>query len=232
MMSDLACFGKALSNGFPLAAVVGKRDIFTAAVHRIEYTPTFKGEIHAFAAALAALAIYDDPTVAAGAWRFGERLMDAVTELCRTHGVPARVVGLPVRMVLAFEIADESVRRLARTLAAQELLRAGVLCFRGFMLPSAAHGEAELAQTLEAYELALQAVRRALERGSLAEELEIPEVVQLEAIRRRRRRRRRERSRLRTSRSSGAGLRAASCPSASRTRARRAACRAYGAADR
>jgi glutamate-1-semialdehyde 2,1-aminomutase len=174
---DLACFGKALSNGFPLAAVVGKRDVFTAAVHRIAYTPTFKGEIQALAAARAALRVYDDPDVAAGAWRFGERLMDGITAAARDAGVPARAVGLPLRSVLAFEIADPLVRRLARTLAAQVLLQNGVLCFRGFMLPSASHGERELAETLTAYEAALSAVARALGRGTFADVLEIPEVV-------------------------------------------------------
>lgn len=177
VIPDLACFGKALSNGFPLAAVAGKRDIFTAAVHRIEYTPTFKGEIQAFAAALAALRIYDDPQVAAGAWSFGERLMDGVTAIARELGVPARAVGLPLRTVLAFDIADPLVRRLARTLAAQTLLQNGVLCFRGFMLPSASHGERELEETLAAYRRALTGVARALERGTFADVLEIPEVV-------------------------------------------------------
>jgi glutamate-1-semialdehyde aminotransferase len=177
VIPDLACFGKALSNGFPLAAVVGKREIFAAAVHLIQYTPTFKGEIQAFAAARAALAIYDDPAVAAGAWAYGARLMRAITELARSLGVPARVVGLPMRMVLAFEIEDPGLRRLARTLAAQELLHGGVLCFRGFMLPSASHGEREFEETLTAYGRALTAVARALERGSFAADLEIPEVV-------------------------------------------------------
>jgi glutamate-1-semialdehyde aminotransferase len=177
VIPDLACFGKALSNGFPLAAVVGRRDVFTSAVHRIEYTPTFKGEIHAFAAALAALRIYDDPQVAAGAWQFGERLMDGVTAIAHDVGAPLRVAGLPLRMVPAFDIADPLVRRLARTLLAQELLRSGVLCFRGFMLPSASHGERELTQTLAAYRGALAAVTRALERGTFADVLEIPEVV-------------------------------------------------------
>jgi hypothetical protein len=103
--------------------------------------------------------------------------MAGVTAIARDLGVPARAVGLPLRTVLAFDIADPLVRRLARTLAAQVLLQNGVLSFRGFMLPSASHRERELDETLNAYERALTAVARALPRGTFADVLEIPEVV-------------------------------------------------------
>jgi hypothetical protein len=63
-----------------------------------------------------------------------------------------------------------------RTLLQQELLQRGVLTFRGFMLPSVAHGEEELGLTLEAFRGALQRVQEVADEGSFARHLEIPPV--------------------------------------------------------
>jgi glutamate-1-semialdehyde 2,1-aminomutase len=173
---DLTAFGKALSNGMPLGALVGRRDLFTSSIHRIGFNPTFAGDIYSFAAAIQALRVYAAEDVPIRVWTFGERLMEGINTLCDDLGLPARVIGLPLRMVFAFRLENPRRQILARTLLQQELLKGGILCFRGFMLPSAAHGELELEQTLEAYSRALQVVARALERDSFVTLLEIPEI--------------------------------------------------------
>lgn len=174
---DLACVGKALGNGMPLAAVVGKRDVFAAAVHRIHYTPTFKGEVYSFAAALAAIEVFKSQDVPRAVWAYGKELMDGITRLCRETGVPARATGLPVRMVLAFDIEDQRRHVDARTLLTQELLRRGLLNFRGFLVPSLAHDEADLRRTFEIFGDALQVVGDVLSRDAFAERLEIPRIL-------------------------------------------------------
>jgi glutamate-1-semialdehyde 2,1-aminomutase len=175
-MPDLACFGKALTSGMPLSALVGRREIMSA-VARIFYHPTFKGEAYSFAAAAAALRIYRSEDVPTRVADFGRRLMLGVDELGARLGVAGRMVGLPFRMVYRFDEPDDARRTLLRTLLQQELLKSGVLSFRGFLLPSAAHGEPELDRTLSAYELALRRVRDVASRGYLEEALEIPPVV-------------------------------------------------------
>jgi glutamate-1-semialdehyde aminotransferase len=173
---DLTALGKSLSNGMPLGALIGRRDLFTSSIHRIGFNPTFAGDIYSFAAALAALRLYAAEDVPARVWAYGRRLMDGVNALCAELGLPAQMVGLPIRMVFAFQIEDQRRRTAARTLLQQELLKKGVLCFRGFMLPSAAHGELELDQTLEAYAHALRVVAGALERDAWVSLLEIPAI--------------------------------------------------------
>src|SRR5262249_26946281 len=75
---------------------------------------------------------------------FGTRLKDGVNRLSRELGVGGRMAGLPYRMVYQFLEPDPERRALKRTLLIQELLKQGVLTFRGFLLPSLAHGEEEL----------------------------------------------------------------------------------------
>jgi glutamate-1-semialdehyde aminotransferase len=174
---DLTCLGKSLSNGMPLAAVVGKRDVFTAAVHKIQYTPTFKGEMYSFEAALAAIEVFQREDVPAAVWAYGARLMRGIDELCVQTGVPAHMTGLPARMVFAFDLAEETRRVNARTLLTQELLREGLLNFRGFMIPSLAHDERDLATTLEIYGRALTVVADALRRDAFVERLELPPII-------------------------------------------------------
>ena len=172
---DLTCLGKALGAGMPLSALVGKRDIFQNAIGKIAYDATFKGEPHSFAAALAALSIYQQEPVVQKVWQFGERLMDGINQLCLELKIPAKMVGLPIRMILAFENTADAI--LMRTFIQQELLLQGVLCYRGLMIPSYAHSEEDLQLTLKAYRLAFESLNDSMMHGKLLKQIEIPLVI-------------------------------------------------------
>ena len=173
---DLTCLGKALSAGMPLSAVVGRREIFTQTLHRIAYTPTFKGEVYSFAAARAALRLYRETDVPGHICGYGQRLKEGVTALCGAHGVPARMIGPPFRMTIAFGERHPERQTLMRTLMQQELTRQGVLTFKGFMLPSLAHDDTALAKTLQAFDAALGVLTDSLADDSLLRRVEIPDV--------------------------------------------------------
>jgi glutamate-1-semialdehyde 2,1-aminomutase len=177
VIPDLTCLGKALTSGWPLSALLGRREILERTMGRIFYHPTFKGEAHSFAAALAALRVYDRRDVPGHVHAFGTRLKDGVTRLSEELGIVGRMIGRPYRMVYEFLEPDVALRGLKRTLLIQELMKRGVLTFRGFLLPSLAHGEEELTLTLAAYEGALRVVRDAGADGSFARRLEVPLVV-------------------------------------------------------
>ena len=177
MTPDLACFGKALTSGMPLSVLVGRREIMSESIRRIFYHPTFKGETYSFAAAAAALKIYATEDIPARVALFGGRLKQAVAEAGCAVGIDGGLIGPPYRMVYLFNEPDPNRRMLMRTLLKQELLKRGVMTFRGFMLPSAAHGELELEQTAEAFESALRRVRDVADAGDFERHLEIPPVI-------------------------------------------------------
>ena len=174
--ADLTCLGKAVGGGMPLSALVGTTAAF-AALPRIYYGPTYQGELCSLAAAEAALGVARSLDVVGHVRAFAERLRRGVDERCRAHGVPAALVGPPVRMVLSFREPDADRIVQMRTLVQQELLRAGVLTYRGFMLPSLAHDEAALQQTLAGFDRALAAVARARHEDVFAPYLDMPAVV-------------------------------------------------------
>lgn len=173
VVPDLTCLGKALSAGMPLSALVGSRDAMSASVEAM-YVPTFRGEMYSLAAAEAALRIHRSRDVPAEIARFGTALKDAVNALSRELGVAGGMIGVPFRLIYRFDEPDPDVRVLKRTLLQQELLRRGVLTFKGFMLPSLAHGEKELDETVSAFWGALLQVQEAASGGAFVQRLEIP----------------------------------------------------------
>jgi glutamate-1-semialdehyde aminotransferase len=171
---DLTCLGKALASGMPLAALIGRRDVFTSAIARIAYEPTFKGEAYSLAAARESLKIYREQDVPAQIDAFGNTLRRAINAVCRTAGIDAEVIGPAFRMVLAFREPDPRRRVLMRTLVQQELFKNGVLTTQLLMLPSTAHDAGALAVTMKAFERSLAVLAQAMKEDRFATYLEIP----------------------------------------------------------
>jgi glutamate-1-semialdehyde aminotransferase len=177
VVPDLACFGKALSAGMPLSALVGRREIFKASIGKIYYGPTYKGEVYSFAAAREALAFYKEKDVPRYVWDYGTRLKGAVNKLSRQLGAPAELIGPPFRMVVSFNEADEQRAILMRTLVQQELVKKGIITYKCFMLPSYAHGARAFARTVKAFGHTLEVLADAAKNDAFARYLEIPPVV-------------------------------------------------------
>ncbi len=174
VVPDLTCLGKALAAGMPLSALIGKADIFQRAMHRTHYGPTFKGEIYSFAAAKAAMTIYRKEPVAQHVWDYGTRLKDGLNRICRRIGLAVECKGPPFRMAIAFDEPDPDRLRMKRTLYQQELMKCGITTYNGIMIPSYAHTEAVLKETLSAAECALRAVDGAERENNLEGAIELP----------------------------------------------------------
>jgi glutamate-1-semialdehyde aminotransferase len=174
VVPDLACLGKALANGMPLSALVGRAHILQRVMEHTHYGPTYKGEVYSLAAARAALQIYRREPVAAHVWRHGEHLRTAVHSVCDELGISARMIGPPFRLGLIFGEDDAHRLVLKRTLYHQELLKAGLVTYDGLMLPSYAHDDAASEAALAAVRRALGVVARAERQDDLERSLEIP----------------------------------------------------------
>jgi glutamate-1-semialdehyde 2,1-aminomutase len=145
---DLAVLGKALANGFPLAAVVGSAALM-AGFGATWVSSTLATEYVALAAARAVLDVWDECDVAAHLDRIGRRMLDGLADEAlqgrwTTHGIPEM-------WLLRFSGADAERRFLLRCAAHGLLLKRGAYNF-----PSLAHGEAEVEESLAA----LRAVAR------------------------------------------------------------------------
>lgn len=161
---DITTLSKALGNGWPIAAVVGRREVMLHAAG-LHLSATFHGDTAAMAAALAVLDFVDSHDVAEHVWRLGEQLIDGLNQLARRHAVPARAFGepLPPMPFLKFEAErPESNDALARAFYA-DMLKQGILLHpRHLWFVSYAHTPEEIERTLHAADQAFAAAARAL----------------------------------------------------------------------
>ncbi|MBK9166047.1 MAG: aminotransferase class III-fold pyridoxal phosphate-dependent enzyme [Bryobacterales bacterium] len=148
---DLACFGKALANGFPLSAIVGKAE-FMRRFEDVFFSFTFGGETVSLAAALATIRALRDRGGVASIWDAGERLRRGTQTLIEETGLAGTIecAGYPPWTTLRCPNALPEQALLLRSLFQQECAARGVLTIGAHMI-SVAHGAGEIDWTLAAY---------------------------------------------------------------------------------
>jgi glutamate-1-semialdehyde aminotransferase len=154
---DIAVFGKALSNGYPLSAIVGREAVMRAAAE-CWISSTLAGESVALAAAGAVLEWHAQAEVCEGLWAAGEEIMQAVTRAIDASGIGGvSVRGIPPMWLLDFEDDDQ------RTRFGELAVEQGVLFKRGaYNFASLAHEEAEVADIERAASEAFVTLREEL----------------------------------------------------------------------
>lgn len=168
---DLACFGKAMGNGMPISAVVGRAEVMRL-MEQIFYSGTFGGEALSLAAAIATIDKIERRDVIARLWQIGEELMTGARRRIAAAGL-ADVIGLvgsPPWAILSFKDHPHASRDAIKTLLLTEMIQAGVLINASHNV-CYAHTPADVAQVLAAYDRALPVVRDELARGDLERRL-------------------------------------------------------------
>ena len=164
---DMACFGKAMGNGAPISAIVGRAEVMTV-FEEIFFSFTFGGDMIGIAASLAVLEILASEPVLETASAIGQKLLDGVRELIRDAGLEAqvRIDGYPLRNVMAFQ-GDGHDGLLLKSIFQQEAIAGGILA-AGYHAPSLAHTAADVEKTLDVYLRVFGAIRRGLDNGALS----------------------------------------------------------------
>jgi glutamate-1-semialdehyde 2,1-aminomutase len=168
---DLASFGKAMGNGMPISAVVGRADIMRL-MEDIFFSGTFGGETLSLAAAIATIDKIEKENVIDRLWQIGGALRQAAVQKIAAAGLSDVIgfVGAGPWVILACKDHPQASKEAIKTLLLREMIAAGVLinashniCF--------AHSDAEIQQVLAAYDYALAAVKEALADGDISKRL-------------------------------------------------------------
>jgi glutamate-1-semialdehyde 2,1-aminomutase len=167
---DLATFGKALANGYPLAAVVGRTPVMEAARHAW-ISSTLASEATALAAAHAVLDRHAREDVCAALVHAGARLRAAMDAARAASGVAGvHTLGLDPMFFLRFDDAPGAAGAPAgeRETTFQTAARdAGVLFKRGaYDYAALAHDDAAVAAVADAAAAGFAAVRAADEAAA------------------------------------------------------------------
>jgi glutamate-1-semialdehyde 2,1-aminomutase len=94
--ADLTVLSKAIANGFPLACVVGRREILESAL-AARVMGTYNGELISIAAALVTLAILERGESQCRLASLGERLLDGINTHLMRFGLLGQVRAVPYR---------------------------------------------------------------------------------------------------------------------------------------
>ena len=171
---DLACFGKAMGNGFPISCVVGRADIMRT-FDEIFYSFTFAGEVASMAAAMKVLDILENSDALARIEASGRTLQDGVNAMAKEAGLANRIraVGRPQWSLLKFTDETGVDSTLLRNLFQQEAVKRGVLLLATHNV-TAAHDSQSTQRTLDVYAEVLKTLAGWLQDSNPARFLEGP----------------------------------------------------------
>jgi glutamate-1-semialdehyde aminotransferase/spore coat polysaccharide biosynthesis protein SpsF (cytidylyltransferase family) len=151
VVPDLACFGKAMGNGYPISCLVGRAEVMRIC-EKIFFSFTFGGEAASMAAALKVIQILEETDAIRSIKENGRRLQDGFNALAKTAGLQNRFVceGYPNWSILRFRDADGRDSLLERSLWQQECVKRGILQLVTHNM-TAANDHSSTDQTLEVY---------------------------------------------------------------------------------
>ncbi|NQV82491.1 MAG: aminotransferase class III-fold pyridoxal phosphate-dependent enzyme [Rhodospirillales bacterium] len=164
---DLAAFGKAMGNGMPISAVVGRADLM-AEMEEIFFSSTFGGEALSLAAAIATIDKMKREPVIETLWRSGKTLIDGIEKRIAEHGLGdcLSMCGKPPWSLLAMTDHAHASKDAIKTLFIGEMLNAGILIQASHNM-SYAHEDHDLAAVLAGYDRALGRIAEEIKRGNV-----------------------------------------------------------------
>jgi glutamate-1-semialdehyde 2,1-aminomutase len=169
---DLACFGKAMGNGFPISCVVGRSDVMQV-FEDIFFSFTFAGEVSSMAAAMKVFDVLETTDALARMDATGRVLQEGLNALAKEAGLQDRIqcIGYPFWSLIRFLDAGGKDSLLVRSLFTQECVKRGVLLLATHNM-TAAHDPLAIEQTLRVYAEVCKTVAKWLSQPSPEEYLE------------------------------------------------------------
>ena len=161
---DIAVLGKAIANGFAMAAIIGKEDVMDSA-QKTFISSTFWTERVGPAAALATIREMKKVNLPAYLKRIGSLIGDGWKQSAKKHGLKIRVHGPESLVGFAFEYGGES--QAIRTLFTQEMLRRGFLA-SGSVYVSYAHKTKHVKKYLGAVDEVFNLLAEAIKKDIVA----------------------------------------------------------------
>lgn len=169
---DLCTFGKAMANGFSVAAIAGKREIMELGSIEFEgrerlflLSTTHGAEMSGLGAFVETMKFMKENSVVEHMWAYGAKLIEMMNTLAKKHGIEKNFVAGGIECspyYLTFDKDGQNSLGL-RTLFSQEMIKNGVLM--PWIALSFAHGDKELEITENALEKTFEVYKKAVNEG-------------------------------------------------------------------
>lgn len=158
---DLATFAKALGNGYPIAAVIGRKEIMDVAQNSFISSTNWTNSV-GFVAALATIKKFKQQKVGQHLCKIGQSVKAGWADLAKKHDLKIHVSGTDPIGHFGFEYDQPLV---LKTLFTQLMLDQGFLATTAFYC-SLAHTPAHVKKYLVATDKAFGEIARAIKKGN------------------------------------------------------------------
>jgi glutamate-1-semialdehyde 2,1-aminomutase len=159
---DMGTFSKALSNGYAISVLAGRRDIMSC-LKQTYVSSTFYTNSLEMAASVATIQELKKGVVIPHLWHLGESLQQGLRRLISQSGVEAEVVGAPPMPFMQFTYRDQGRREKAQRAFFTHTTRSGILLHPSHhWFSCASHTDADVEKTLAVCGEAFETVREIL----------------------------------------------------------------------
>jgi len=168
---DIAVFSKAMSNGHPMAAIIGKGEVMQAA-QRSFISSTYWTERVGPVAALATLKKMKKINASKRLLRAGNMVRKGWMDLSEKHGLSIKISGVIPISSFTFQYGEDS--QSLKTLFVQEMLDRGFLATNMFFA-SCAHTDVLIKKYLREVDKVFAIISHAVKTGTVKKRLRGPE---------------------------------------------------------
>jgi len=144
VIPDLACFSKAMANGYPLSALVGKKQYMKRLEQDVFVSTTFGGDCIGLAACKATIQQMRKHNVIDYLWELGLYLEKELKKIIEKYDFPMKLYGYPP--MIHFKMPDD-----IHQLFLQEIIKHHIMIYNNHNL-TFAHSAYHLRELLAAYE--------------------------------------------------------------------------------
>jgi len=168
---DLATFGKAMANGMPISALVGRKKYMERAGD-IFYSFTMGGEALSLAAAIATIKELEKKKAIKYIWKLGKYLQDSANKLLEENdlGKIIKIQGKPCWQVFIIKPAEKFSDLEIKSYLQQEILQNGFLWY-GQHNMSFSHTKKDMNRLLRVYKKVFKDLKELIDNGKLKEQL-------------------------------------------------------------
>ena len=180
---DLSTFGKGMANGFPLSAIVGRRDIMME-MEEIFFSGTFGGELLSLAAAKEVLTRHASQDICGNIAYIGTELSSATQSIIDHYNLDnvIKISGHNSWTFLNWSNSGEFSSDEIKTFFAQETYKRGVLVLSTHNV-TLAHNSRQRGKIIEVYSEVAGLLSDAISSGNLRELLEVKPLKPLFKVR-------------------------------------------------
>jgi glutamate-1-semialdehyde 2,1-aminomutase len=180
---DLSTFGKGMANGFPLSAVVGRRDVMLE-MEEIFFSGTFGGELLSLAAAKEVLQRHLSEDICGRLKDTGQKLSSRTEESISKNGLEGilKISGHPTWRFLNWSATRENSVDQLKTYFMQEVFKRNLLVLSTHNV-SLAHEPRIVNKISDVYQEVFYELSQVLAKKNLEEELQVDPLKPLFKIR-------------------------------------------------